>query len=153
MEDAFFEDGTLSVIQIIASVLPILDGVVAKRRHTNAIDSVTCVVIRDVPVTTVSVGVSSTIEVDRTAEIVPLAIIEEADHIVNLRSGGADFDPRFQGSMEVSVPTFLLNMICEIHRVLISIIRLVCFDSPHSVLRCGASRQVVDISIVRPICS
>ena len=52
--------------------------------------------IRNVPVSAVSIGVYIAIKVDRTAQVVPLPTIGrvlEAKHVVNLGTRSPDLDP------------------------------------------------------------
>ena len=87
MKDAFFEYWTLSVVISITCVYPILLTIVTESGHSDTIDSIRGVMIRDIPVSAVCVSIHCAIEVNRTAQIVPLSTVVrvlEADHIVNL---------------------------------------------------------------------
>ena len=73
--------------------------------------------IRNVPVSAVSIGIYIAIKVDRTAQVVPLSTIVrvlEAKHVVNLGSWSPDFDPWLQSGVEVSRTVTLLDMIREV---------------------------------------
>ena len=154
LEDAFFKLGTLGVVIFVTCVDPVLLFIVAELGHTDAIDSVRSVMIRDVPVSAVCVGVYTAVEVNRAPQVVPLSIIFrvlEAEHVVDLGSRCANFNSRLDRGVEVSIITTLLHMIREVHCVLICIVGLVCFNGSNCVLGRGASRDVINVARVWPV--
>ena len=154
LEDAFLEEGTLSIVLSSACGLPILAFVKRGVHYTGRVHSLLCVVIRNDPVSAVSVCIDRSIKVDRAAQVVPLVLISivEAQHVVDLCSRSADLNARLQRHKQGTGSELILcYLVSEVHGVLVCVVGLRGSDDSDCVLRRLTVVEVIDIARIREV--
>ena len=114
MEDAFLEEGALSVVMLYAlsKVCPILLSILVEGSDTYVPRLISGIKIADLPVATISIGVNGAIEVDTALKPIPLVIVIrvlEAHQLVDLRSACSNLDPTHQLNKQGCILKFILS--------------------------------------------